>query len=268
MSWSIKEKHPYVNIELRGRVYPEIVATHTHLGYSVCWGKSWNAWRKSLNWEQFGQSTTIQVEVPYGDRVIIADDLDRAGRVRTLFSSEIDLEMSRSEGRVSGDRKSSPILTWWTCVGYQLPDKDGIEVIPLLKTREYSHSGITVHEDDALLRERPTRSSWHILKQAQIRINFPPSAWCFLCSLQTSKNDPLTSATWTCCRSERTIYVREPHLPAKRKILKLFVQGYTNKQMADVLSISVRTVEDTGKSDDNWNTQPVDLLVMPAQHLI
>jgi two-component system response regulator NreC len=127
-----------------------------------------------------------------------------------------------------------------------MPDKDGIEVIRTLKAEGKTCSilVLTVHEDDALLREAiRIGAAGYILKHAA--------------------ESELISAIRSVFRGElyihpkmiRTLLQPEVSAPVKKQsmpekltsredeVLKLIVQGYTNKQVADELGISIRTVE-------------------------
>jgi two-component system response regulator NreC len=181
-------------------------------------------------------------------RVIIADDhaIVRAG-LRTLITSEKDLELiGEATGGLEAIEKVHLLSPDVMVLDISMPDKDGIEVIRTLKAEGKTCSilVLTVHEDDALLREA-------------IRIG---AAGYILKHVAESE---LISAIRSVFRGElyihpkmiRTLLQPEVSAPVKKQsmpekltsredeVLKLIVQGYTNKQVADELGISIRTVE-------------------------
>jgi two-component system response regulator NreC len=181
-------------------------------------------------------------------RVIIADDhaIVRAG-LRTLITSEKDLELiGEATGGLEAIEKVHLLSPDVMVLDISMPDKDGIEVIRTLKAEGKTCSilVLTVHEDDALLREAiRIGAAGYILKHAA--------------------ESELISAIRSVFRGElyihpkmiRTLLQPEVSAPVKKQsmpekltsredeVLKLIVQGYTNKQVADELGISIRTVE-------------------------
>lgn len=181
-------------------------------------------------------------------RVIIADDhaIVRAG-LRTLISSEIDLELvGEATGGLEAIEKVHQFSPDVLVLDISMPDKDGIEVIRYLK-----HEGntcailvLTVHEDDALLREAVRLgAAGYILKHAAeselisaIRSVFHGDLYIHPKMIRSLLQPEPVAAV----KEQSTL---ENLTSREEEILKLIVQGYTNKQMADELSISVRTVE-------------------------
>lgn len=181
-------------------------------------------------------------------KVLIADDhaIVRAG-LRTLITSEKDLELiGEATGGLEAIEKVEQLSPDVLVLDISMPDKDGIEVLRTLKGEKKSCNilVLTVHEDDALLREAVRLGAGgYILKHAA--------------------ESELIAAIRSVFRGELYIHpkmIRSLLQPEQSKIqldksplemltsreeevLKLIVQGYTNKQVADELSISIRTVE-------------------------
>ncbi len=181
-------------------------------------------------------------------KVLIADDhsIVRAG-LRTLIKAEADLELiGEATGGVEAIEKVQLLHPDVLVLDLSMPDLDGLTVTRKLKDLKSTCSILilTVHEDEALLREAiKIGSAGYIIKHAA--------------------DDELISAIRAVHRGE--IYVhpkmirsliridsndekpgREVHetlTGREEEVLKLIVQGYTNRQVADELSISVRTVE-------------------------
>ncbi len=181
-------------------------------------------------------------------RVIIADDhaIVRAG-LRTLITCEKDLELiGEATGGLEAIEKAHQLSPDVMVLDISMPDKDGIEVIRTFKEEGKTCAilVLTVHEDEALLREAVRLgAAGYILKHAA--------------------ESELISAIRSVFRGElyihpkmiRSLLQPEVSTPGKEQsmvekltsreeeVLKLIVQGYTNKQVADELGISIRTVE-------------------------
>lgn len=181
-------------------------------------------------------------------KVIVADDhaIVRAG-LRTLITSEMDLELvGEATGGLDAVEKVHQYSPDVLVLDISMPDMDGLEVIRMLK-QEGENCAIlvlTVHEDEALLREAiRLGAGGYILKHAA--------------------ESELISAIRSVFRGELCIHPKmirsllqpEPSVTAKEpstldkltsreeEVLKLIVQGYTNKQVAEELGISIRTAE-------------------------
>jgi len=181
-------------------------------------------------------------------RILIADDhaIVRAG-LRALLHAEADLELI---GEASGGyeaidlvEKNAPEVL---VLDLSMPDLDGISVTRNLKPRfpDLRILILTLHEDEALLKEAiRAGASGYILKRAA--------------------ETELVSAIQTVLRGELFVdpsmlrsLIGEaqpaPAGPAKQAedltpreidVLKLIVEGYTNRQIGEKLVLSVRTVE-------------------------
>jgi two-component system response regulator NreC len=181
-------------------------------------------------------------------RILIADDhgVLRAG-LRALLNAEPDLEVAgeAADGyealRMAAQTHPDVVL-----LDISMPGLGGIEV-----TRELKHALpeihvliLTVHEDEGLLQEGiRVGASGYIIKRAV--------------------ESELINAIRAVSRGEMYVHpamtralvqnlaprTSADSLPAKvltrreTEVLRLIVQGHTNRQIADVLSLSVRTVE-------------------------
>ncbi len=181
-------------------------------------------------------------------KVIIADDhaIVRAG-LRTLITSEKDLELiGEATGGLEAIEKVDQLSPDVLVLDISMPDKDGIEVIRTLKEEGKTCAilVLTVHEDDALLREAVRLgAAGYILKHAAeselisaIRSVFRGELYIHPKMIR-SLLQPEPSAT---VPEQSTL---EKLTSREEEVLKLIVQGYTNKQVADELGISIRTVE-------------------------
>lgn len=180
--------------------------------------------------------------------VLIADDhaIVRAG-LRMLINAKSDLVLiGEATGGFEAIEKVQLLGPDVIVLDLSMPDLDGLAVTR--KLQDYQSNCrvliLTVHEDDALLREAiKVGAAGYIIKHAA--------------------EDELISAIRAVNRGE--IYVHPKMIrsliqpekkaegPAKEflnnitsreeEVLKLIVQGYTNRQIADELTISARTVE-------------------------
>jgi len=181
-------------------------------------------------------------------KVLIADDhaIVRAG-LRTLITSESDLELlGEATGGLESIEKVHDLNPDVLVLDISMPDLDGIEVIRALK-QELSQCAIlilTVHEDEALLREAiRIGAAGYIIKHAAeseliaaIRSVYRGELYVHP-KLIRSLIEPTVKILQKEPSNIETLTFRE------EEVLKLIVQGYTNKQVAEELSISIRTVE-------------------------
>ena len=181
-------------------------------------------------------------------RVLIADDhaIVRTG-LRALLNSEPSMELV---GEATGGyeaielagKSNADILV----LDISMPDLDGISVTKKIKSQ---FPGLrililTVHEDEALLREAiRVGAAGYVLKRAAetelisaIRaimggvLYVDPSMVRVLLSDEIKPTATLPESV-------------EPLTHREKEILKLIAQGYTNRQTAEELNISTRTVE-------------------------
>jgi len=181
-------------------------------------------------------------------RVVIADDhaIVRAG-LRALIHSEPDLELvGEAAGGVEAIQLVDKLAPNVLVLDISMPDIDGITVTREIKGKKNdTHILIlTVHEDEVFLREViKAGASGYIIKHAAeaelvTAIHSVTSGEIYvhpslLRTLLVDSDRPLSKAQKQA----------EDLTPREVDILKLLVQGYTNRQIADELSISIRTVE-------------------------
>lgn len=181
-------------------------------------------------------------------KVLIADDhsIVRAG-LRALITAEADLSLiGEATGGLEAIEKVHALAPDVLVLDISMPDLDGIEVIRKLR-KEASKCAIlvlTVHEDEALLREAiKLGAAGYIIKHAAeselitaIRSVFNGDIYVhpkMIRSLLQPEQKP----------TQRDQAEGEPLTAREEDVLKMIVQGYTNKQVAEELGISIRTVE-------------------------
>ncbi len=183
-------------------------------------------------------------------RILIADDhsVIRAG-LRTILSTQPELEIvgEAADGnevlRLANELRPDVVLTDISMPG---PVGGGIAVARRLKETlpEIRVLILTVHEDESLLREAiHAGAAGYIVKRAA--------------------ETELVSAIQAACRGDLYVHpsmtralFKTPTAPLVSKslptelltpreidVLRLLAKGYTNRQIADVLCLSMRTVE-------------------------
>lgn len=181
-------------------------------------------------------------------RVLIVDDhaIVRTG-LRALLQVEPTLHLV---GEATGGYEaiamvadSSPDVL---VLDLSMPDLDGIAVTRQLKPLypDLKILILTIHEDDALLREAiDSGASGYILKQAAeselisaIQIVMRGDMYIDPSMLRNLIQEQPQSAS----AGPESV---EPLTPREVDVLRLIVQGYTNRQVGEELRISVRTVE-------------------------
>jgi two-component system, NarL family, response regulator NreC len=181
-------------------------------------------------------------------RVIIADDhaIVRAG-LRALIKEAADLELV---GEATGGTEALDLVEKLQpqvlVLDISMLDMDGIAVTRRVKEL-YPNTRIlilTVHEDEALLREAiKAGASGYILKHAAeielisaIRSVLRGDLYIHPTMIRSLfKENPPSPVDSFPPTEELT--------PREIEVLRLIVQGYTNRQVADELGISTRTVE-------------------------
>lgn len=183
-----------------------------------------------------------------GIKVVIADDhaVVRAG-LRTLLKSEPGFELLGETASgfevIELVKNTSPDVL---VLDISMPDLDGIAVTKIIKstTSKTKILILTVHEDDAMAREAiESGASGYILKHAaeselinairrivQGDLVVDPSLLRPLFFEDRKKLD------------ESSDYL-EQLTQRETDVLKLIVEGYTNRQIGEELHLSVRTVE-------------------------
>lgn len=181
-------------------------------------------------------------------KVLIADDhaIVRTG-LRALLNSEPSMKLV---GEATGGyeaielagKSNADILV----LDISMPDLDGISVTKKIKSQfpDLRILILTVHEDEALLREAiKVGAAGYILKRAAepelisaIRAIIGGVLYVDPSMVQILLGD---EAKPTATSPESV----EPLTHREKEILKLIVQGYTNRQAGEELNISTRTVE-------------------------
>lgn len=181
-------------------------------------------------------------------RILVADDhgVLRAG-LRALLNAEPDFEVvgEAADGHTAL-RLATELRPDVALMDLSMPGLDGIQVTRQLKevlpgTRVLI---LTVHEDESLLREAiQAGASGYIIKRAveSELIN----AIHAVCSGHLYVHPAMTRALLR--DLSPTLASDEPPAeqltPREVDVLRLIAQGYTNRQVAEQLHVSVRTVE-------------------------
>jgi two-component system response regulator NreC len=181
-------------------------------------------------------------------KILIADDhaVVRAG-LRAVLQTNPELELA---GEASGGLEALELVQQIhpdvLVLDLSMPDLDGISV-----TRQVKETNpqtriliLTVHEDEALLREAiKAGASGYILKRAAeselvsaIQVILRGDLYVDPSLLRSLLDEQAKSKP---AQPELV----EPLTPREVDVLKLIVEGYTNRQIAEKLSISTRTVE-------------------------
>ena len=181
-------------------------------------------------------------------KVVIADDhaVVRAG-LRALLQDTPQLELiAEASGGVEALELVKKLQPEVLVLDLSMPDMDGISVTRQLKALQFPTRVLilTVHEDEALLKEAiQAGASGYILKQAAeselvsaIQVILRGDLYVDPSLLRSLLNEQVKT------QPVHTGIV-EPLTPREVDVLKLIVEGHTNRQIAEHLSISVRTVE-------------------------
>ncbi|MFC1976414.1 response regulator [Chloroflexota bacterium] len=181
-------------------------------------------------------------------RILIADDhgVLRAG-LRALLSAETDLEIvgEAADGQEAlqlCDEMSPDVVL----LDISMPDLSGIDVTRRLKEMlpEARVLILTVHEDESLLQEAiQAGAAGYIIKRAAeselidaIRAVWRGDLYVHPAMTRALLKDISPSS------APNNSPVETP-TPRETDVLRYIAQGYTNRQTAEALSISVRTVE-------------------------
>jgi two-component system response regulator NreC len=181
-------------------------------------------------------------------KVLIADDhaIVRTG-LRALLKSKPDLELV---GEATGGYEAIELVGKThpdiLILDLSMPDLDGIAVTRQVKP-QYPDLRIlilTVHEDEAMLREAiKAGASGYLLKraaEAELLSAIATVRRGDLCIDPAMLRVLLVESTKPETGQPTS---PEPLTPRETEVLRLIVQGYTNRQIGETLSISVRTVE-------------------------
>ena len=181
-------------------------------------------------------------------RILVADDhgVLRAG-LRALLNSEPDFQVvgEAADGQTAA-RLAEELRPDVALLDLSMPGLDGIQVTRQLKQTlpETRTLILTVHEDEGLLREAiKAGASGYIVKRAVESELI--SAIRAICAGSLYVHPSLTRALLKEI-SPSLVPDENPSEPLTAReieVLRLIAQGHTNRQVADVLHISVRTVE-------------------------
>lgn len=184
-------------------------------------------------------------------RVLIVDDhtIVRTG-LRALIKGEAGMDLvgeaTCGEEAIKLARELQPDIL---VLDLSLPDMDGIQITRKLKQDQPDVRVLilTVHEDEALLRESMRAgASGYVIKHAAeseliaaihtLEIGGMYVHPKMVGGLFTEPEPPKSS-------SQANTSTMDLLTPREIDVLRLIVQGYTNRQIAEELALSVRTVE-------------------------
>ncbi len=181
-------------------------------------------------------------------RVVIADDhaIVRTG-LRALIKSEPAMELiGEAAGGYEAIELVEKTMPDVLVLDLSMPDLDGIAVTKKIKPRfpDLHILILTLHEDEALLKAAlKAGAAGYILKRAAetelisaINIILRGDLYIDPSMIRTLLDENATPAK---AQSESTEVLTQ----RETEVLRLIVQGYTNRQMGEALNISVRTVE-------------------------
>jgi two-component system response regulator NreC len=183
-------------------------------------------------------------------RILIADDhgVLRAG-LRALLSAESELEVI--EEATNGDealKLAKELQPDIVLMDISMPGATGIDVTRRLKQimPDVRILILTVHEDEGLLQEAiQAGASGYIVKRAveSELIDAIRAVWRGDLYVHPTMTRALFKDISSPALTKTKDAPVETLTPREIDVLQLIAQGYTNRQMADMLSISVRTVE-------------------------
>jgi two-component system, NarL family, response regulator NreC len=181
-------------------------------------------------------------------RVLIADDhaIVRTG-LRSLLRDEAGLELV---GEASGGEEALRLVESLNpdilVLDLSMPDMDGIQVTKRVHTLlpQVRILILTVHEDEALLREAiRAGASGYVLKHAAEEELISAITMVQMGDIYVH---PKMIRSLLVAPQKQTPSSPRPEeilTPRELDVLNCIVQGYTNRQIAEELSLSVRTVE-------------------------
>ena len=180
--------------------------------------------------------------------ILLADDhgLVRAG-LRALLSAEPDMKIiAEADNGLDAEKLVQELTPDVVLIDINMPGKDGIEVTRSLSGKVPNTRMLvtTVHEDESLLQEAiRAGASGYIVKRAveselidAIRAVQRGDMYVH----PSMTRSLLKTSDETSNSSDAPL---EDLTPRELDVLRLIAVGYTNRQMAEKLSISVRTVE-------------------------
>ncbi|MFQ5854459.1 MAG: response regulator [Anaerolineae bacterium] len=181
-------------------------------------------------------------------RILIADDhgVLRAG-LRALLNAEPDLEViGEAADGYETLRRAQKLGPDVVLLDISMPGPGGIEVTRQVK-QELPDTRVlilTVHEDTSLLQEAMRAgAAGYIVKRAveSELINAIRAVWRGDLYVHPAMTRALLKDLTPSPTSDEDPV--EPLTPREIEVLRLIAQGYTNRQIAETLTISIRTVE-------------------------
>ncbi len=181
-------------------------------------------------------------------KVLIADDhaIVRAG-LRTLIKSEPDMELV---GEATGGYEAIDLVEKHQpqvlLIDLSMPDLDGIAATRKVHTRfpDMRILFLTIHEDEALLRAAlKAGASGYILKGAAETELVAAIRTVLRGDLYVDPSMLRRLLPEGSIRPAARTREAAPLTPREAEVLRLIVQGYTNRQIGEELNISVRTAE-------------------------
>ncbi len=181
-------------------------------------------------------------------RILIADDhgVLRAG-LRVLLNAEPDMQVvGEAAGGHETLRLASALRPDVVLLDLSMPDLGGIEVTRRVRAAlpETRVLILTVHEDERLLREAIRAGAvGYIVKRAVETelINAVRTVWRGDLYVHPAMTRVLLKGLAPSSPADEQPI--ESLTPRDTEVLRLIALGYTNREIADILSISVRTVE-------------------------
>ena len=180
--------------------------------------------------------------------VLIADDhaIVRTG-LRAVINAEPDLELvGEAAGGYEAIDLAEKLKPDVLVLDLSMPDLDGIAVIKEIRPKfpELRILILTIHEDEALLKAAlKAGAGGYILKHAAeaelisaIRTILRGELYVDPSMVRKLLSDEVISAPPPSTSTEGLT-------PRETEVLKLIVQGYTNRQIGEELNISIRTAE-------------------------
>jgi DNA-binding NarL/FixJ family response regulator len=181
-------------------------------------------------------------------RIVIADDhaVVRSG-LRSLLGADPDLEVvGEAEDGVAVLRLAEALHPDLILLDITMPPENGIKTAKRLKDQhpEIIVLFLTMHEDESLLHEAiRTGAAGYLIKRAEefeiiqaIHAASQGHIYVHPAMTRALLHQPVTS-------EHRRSSPVDPLTPRELDVLRLLAKGNTNRQIADLLGISVRTVE-------------------------
>jgi two-component system, NarL family, response regulator NreC len=181
-------------------------------------------------------------------KILVVDDhmVVRAG-LKALIQSDASFEIiGEAAGGLEAISLADKLQPDVMVLDLSMPDMDGILVTKELHAKfpQIRILILTVHEDDALLREViRSGASGYILKNAAERELNDAIKRVFSGEMYVDPKLLPTLFRPNKSLSSKSGIKEEPLTVREVDVLKLIVDGYTNRQIGEELSISVRTVE-------------------------